>query len=41
MSDNEKDSIEDEYPQEDIEGMDEDSKPSVKEKDSDKEVKVI
>lgn len=38
MSDNERDSIEDEYAQDDDMDMDEDSKPSVKEKDSDREV---
>jgi hypothetical protein len=38
MSDNERDSLEDEYVQDDDMDMDDDSKPSVKEKDSDREV---
>lgn len=38
MSDNERDSVEDEYPADDMEDMDDESKPSVKEKDSDREV---
>ena len=39
MSDNERESIEEDYNNDDIDAMDEDEEPSVKEKDSDKSVR--
>ncbi len=40
MSDNERDSIEDEYVGNDMDDMDDESKASVKEKDSEKDVEL-